>query len=209
MAQQPAPRRVLVVLGHARSAGLNHALVQVIHEELARRGAKTRFQDLLADGFDPVLRLEPDERHATRCTAQQDPLVHRYQEDVLWADAYVIVHPVWWFAPPAVLKGWVDRVLVHEVAIHQPAKGSPTPLLNGRRALLVQTFNAPSMVDRVLFGGIASRFWKRVVFPSTGIRWCGRVALFEVENLAAAVFEKHCARLRRAIGTLVQASAIR
>ncbi|HJP02253.1 MAG TPA: NAD(P)H-dependent oxidoreductase [Planctomycetota bacterium] len=92
--------RVLVVHGAGREHGLSARLVAEVVGELERRGAEYRLQDLLADGFDPVLRLGPDERHAPACSSADDPLAHRYQEEVRWAEALVLVHPGLLALPP-------------------------------------------------------------------------------------------------------------
>ena len=195
--------KALLVLGHGRTSGLGHHLLGVARETLTGLGVPHRVHDLLADEFDPRLRLAAGATHATACSAQEDPLVHRYQEDVRWADAYVVVHPVWWFAPPAILKGWVDRVLVDGVAIRQEATGPPAPLLGGRRALVVQTFNAARVIDRIHFRGIAGRFWQKVVFPSIGVEDVDLLALHDVEGLDGAVLRRFEAKLRRDVARLV------
>ena len=143
-----SPPRVLVVLGHGRRESLCHRICKTLRETLQAAGAEVRLHDLLADGFDPVLRLPEGARHAL--PEHATPLGRRYQQDVSWMDTLVIIHPVWWFAPPAILKGWVDQVLVDTVAIRQETPRSPRPLLKGRRALLIQTFNA-SRWQRFLF----------------------------------------------------------
>jgi len=196
---------VLVVLGHGRSSSLCHHLLDVVQTTLADHDVVYRTHDLLADGFDPCLRLSAEERHATACSVQEDALVHRYQQDVIWATAYVIVHPVWWFAPPAILKGWVDRVLVDGVAVQNPEAGPPQPLLGGRRALVVQTFNAARTVDKVLFRGLAEAFWKRAVYLPVGIRDHKRFAVYSSEALTPGKLKAHCARLGRAVETLIRA----
>jgi putative NADPH-quinone reductase len=173
-------------------------------EVLAARGAEVRLHDLLEDGFDPVLRLADDAPHAAECDPAQDPLTARYQEDVRWAEVLVVLHPVWWFAPPAILKGWIDRVLVHEVALRQRAGGAPLPLLDGRRALIVQTFNTKRAVDRALFLGFTGAFWKRVVFASVGITSVNRLALYEVERLDEPRLTRFEARLARAVELLLR-----
>lgn len=167
------------------------------------RGAEVRVHDLLADGFDPMLRLAPEERYATLPAGEVDPLVYRYGEDVRWAQAYVVVHPVWWFAPPAILKGWVDRVLVDGVAIHQPAAGPPEGLLDGRRALVVQTFNAPRAVDTLFMRNLSEVFWRRAVFGSIGVRQVKRVAFYGVEGISDVALATCERRLRRAVGALL------
>ena len=172
-------RRVVLVIGQARFESLCHRLLAAARSALEEGGSETRVHDLLADGFDPVLRLPPGE--AVARAELSTPLARRYQEDVTWMDALVVVHPVWWFAPPAILKGWVDQVLVRGIAFDQGGR-TPRPLLRGRRALLIQTFNAPRVVDRVLMRGLSEAFWRRAVFSSVGIRRVRRVAFHGVEG---------------------------
>lgn len=201
--QAPSAQKVLLVLGHGKPSGLCHHLLEAARQVLDEKGAACRVHDLLADGFDPILRLDPGEAHPTRRTSSGDRLLERYQEDVLWADAYIFIHPVWWFAPPAILKGWIDRVLIHEVAIRQRPPDSPEGLLSGRRALLVQTFNAQFTVDKLVMGGIAKQFWKRAVFASVGIKDFRRLAIYSANDLNEGKLEAHRQRLRRAAEQLV------
>lgn len=196
--------RVVLVLGHGRrEPSLCHHLARRLEEMLIEGGAQVRRQDLLADGFDPVLRLAREEAHATAVDPARDPLCARYQEDVRWATAFVFVHPVWWFAVPAILKGWIDRVLVDGVALEQHEGDPPKPRLAGRRALVVQTFNAAKAVEKVWFRGVSAFVWRRVVLPSVGIEDVRVEALFEVERLdgkALAAFER---RLERRVERLL------
>jgi NAD(P)H dehydrogenase (quinone) len=142
---------------------------------------EVRIQDLLADGFDPVLRIPGSAPHAL--PEHTTPLARRYQDDVRWMDGIVVIHPVWWFAPPAILKGWVDQVLVHGVAIEQRASGSPRPLLGGRRALLIQTFNCNRAIDRIVLRGMSESFWRRGVFLPVGILRVERLAFHGVDGM--------------------------
>ena len=41
-------------------------------------------------------------------------------EDLLWCDALIFVYPTWWYGLPAILKGWLDRVLLPGVAFTMP-----------------------------------------------------------------------------------------
>ena len=196
-------RRVLIVLGHGRTQSLCHHLLEVAREALSQRGAEVRVHDLLADGFDPCLRLARGERFATAPSAEADQLVERYCEDVRWAEAFLIVHPVWWFAPPAILKGWIDRVFVHTVAIHQPPQGPPEGILQSRRALVVQTFNAPKAVDTLWMRNLSAAFWKRAVFASVGVQEVERLAFYGVEGISPKELSACEKRLRRAVAALV------
>ncbi|MEW6071234.1 MAG: NAD(P)H-dependent oxidoreductase [Planctomycetota bacterium] len=199
----PLPHRVLLVLGSARRTGLGHHLAGVVREELARRGAEVRVHDLLADGFDPRLRLAEGERFARPPSPAEDPLAARYCEDVRWAEVYVLVHPVYWFAPPAILKGWIDRIFVHSVAVRQSEEGPPEGILTGRRALVVQTFGAAKIVDTIVFRSLAWAFWKRAVFFAVGIQDCDRVALYGVDGIAGKELAAGERRLRAAVERLL------
>lgn len=195
--------RVLLLHGGGRRSGLCRHLFEVARRALEARGAELRATDLLEDGFDPVLRLEEGQRHATACDPDREPLVARYQEDVRWADRLVIVHPVWWFAPPAILKGWVDRVLVDGVALEQREGEPPRGLLAGRRMLVVQTFNTNRAVARLAFGGAAGAFWKRIVGLPVGIERTKRLALYSVEALDEHRLRRFEQRVARALGALL------
>ena len=197
-------RRVLVVLGHGRTESLGHHLLGVVLESMRRAGAEHRLHDLLSDGFDPVLRLAPGARQALPPSAASDPLGQRYCEDVRWADRLIVIHPVWWFAPPAILKGWIDRILVHSVAVNQPGSGPPEGILQRYRALVVQTFNAPRAVDTLLMRNLSEAFWRRAVFASVGIRHSKRLALYGVEGLAPAELAAHERRLDRSVQALLE-----
>ena len=193
--------RCLIVLGHAKTSSLGHRIVSELRRSLDEQGGEVRVHDLLEDSFDPVLRLEAHEPYPALGDASES-LVARYREDVLWARLLVIVHPVWWFAPPAILKGWVDRVLVDGVALRQGRPGAPEPLLGGRRALVVQTFKATRDVDRGAMAGLAERFWTIGVFPSVGILRPRRLPLYRVESISPARLERFLRRLSRAVNLL-------
>ena len=58
--------------------------------------------DLYAEGFEPV--------------SGADAIVHRHRDEIASADGLVVVHPNWWGKPPAIMAGWLDRVIVPGVA---------------------------------------------------------------------------------------------
>lgn len=193
---------MVLVQASARPGGLGRHLGSVLRKALVAAGAEVREHDLIPDGFDPVLRLEEGQPHAVAVTAEEDPVCARYQADVRWASDLVVVHPVWWFAPPAVLKGWIDRVLVEGVALEQQPSGPPRGLLQGRRLLVVQTFQTHRALARLAFGGVAGSFWRRVVGLPTGIEQVTVLPLFGVLELGAGRLARYERRLVRAARAL-------
>jgi NAD(P)H dehydrogenase (quinone) len=191
--------RVLLVIGHGRRKSLCHHLLKRVEDQLTAAGIEHETQDLLADGFDPVLRLEEGQEAACKVDPEQDRLTAAYQSAVCRADGYIIVHPVWWFAPPAILKGWVDRVLVDGVAMRQPAGGPPEGILSGRRALVLQTFNVDRIIDKVVFGSISRRFWRRAVFFPVGISKTSYFPVYAASTLNETTIQRVEGRLKKAV----------
>ncbi|BDH57693.1 hypothetical protein MTP03_26320 [Tsukamurella sp. PLM1] len=106
-------RRALWVFAHPSGESLNAALRDAGVAELRRAGWSVDVDDLYAEGFDPVL---VDEGGAD---------VRREQRRLLDADLLILQYPLWWYGPPAMLKGWIDRVFERGFAydVADPATG--------------------------------------------------------------------------------------
>jgi len=63
------------------------------------------YHDLYVEKFDPLLNEEEIPR-----AAELPPVIAQHCAEIAAADGYIIVHPNWWAMPPAILKGWLDRV---------------------------------------------------------------------------------------------------
>jgi NAD(P)H dehydrogenase (quinone) len=154
---------VLVVLGHQRAGSFCHAIAAAAMDELRAAGREIVYHDLYAEGFDPIL---PHDEIAKGC--QLDATVARHCREVLEADAYVVVHPNWWAMPPAVLKGWIDRVFRQGVTYEFGPQGV-IGKLNGKRAIVFTTSNTPREDELRLFGDPLENLWKTCVFGFCGV----------------------------------------
>lgn len=165
--------RALVVLAHPRPGSLNHAVADRVADALREAGLHVDLHDLCAEGFDPVLR--PEETWTAGMSAAAvldrttDPLVRRHRELVSRADLLVAVHPNWWGKPPAVMAGWLDRVLVPGVAYAlDDAGGLPRPLLGLRGLLVVNTSDTPAEREAEQYGDPLDAIWRRCLAPYLG-----------------------------------------
>lgn len=134
----------LVILAHPRSGSLNHALAERIVHVLREGGVVVRFHDLYAEGFDPLLRDAEAFTVADAATGiftrGADHLLYQHRKELIEASILVVVHPNWWGKPPAIMAGWMDRVLVPGVAYElDVAGGVPTSLLSLRSIVVVNT----------------------------------------------------------------------
>jgi NAD(P)H dehydrogenase (quinone) len=159
----------LVILAHPDPASLNHALAAAAAGELAGLGFDVRLHDLYAEGFDPLLPAAEIPSDGT-----VDPEVAAHCAELAAADAIIIVHPNWWGQPPAVLKGWVDRVVRPGVAYAfdegDGGEGVPRGLLRARCAVVLNTSNTPGPREEAAFGDPLERLWRDCIFDLCGVR---------------------------------------
>lgn len=110
--------RALIVYCHPKETSFTAAVRETVLERLRFAGAEIRVIDLYRRNFAPVLSGEEldiyEDTPANRVPVAQDV------EDVLWCDALIFVYPTWWYGLPAMLKGWLDRVLLPDVAFLMP-----------------------------------------------------------------------------------------
>lgn len=160
--------RILVVVAHPNPASFNHALAQTTAAALRAKGHDVQLQDLYADGFDPLM---PAAEFAKDAPLPSD--IARRCAELSAADGLVIVHPNWWGQPPAILKGWLDRVVrpgvAYEFRIRSDGKPGPVGLLKLQGALVLNTGNTPLEVERAVYGDPLENLWRTCVFGLCGI----------------------------------------
>jgi NAD(P)H dehydrogenase (quinone) len=154
---------VVVIIGHQKQGSFCHAIAATAIEELEVAGHEVVYHDLYAEHFDPIL------PHAEYPRGEiLDPLVARHCREVAAADGYLIVHPNWWAMPPAILKGWLDRVWRQGV-VYQFGPNGVESFVAGRRAVVFTTSNTPRDDELRLYGDPLENLWKACVFNFVGI----------------------------------------
>lgn len=161
--------KMLVILGHPNPDSLNHAIAANVCDCLRANGHSVVFHDLCAEAFDPIL----PKHEIPEDGAIADEIRH-HCEALRSADGIVIVHPNWWGQPPAILKGWVDRVFRAGVAYRfeeaDGGEGIPIGLLNARAAIVFNTSNTPDAREKTAFGDPLEALWKRCIFDLCGVK---------------------------------------
>lgn len=159
----------LLVVAHPAKSSFSHAMAEVAQEVLVRRGYSCTLHDLYAQGFNPV---QPVPESAN--TLSDDPLVEQHCHDLSAADLIAVFHPNWWSQPPAILKGWIDRVFRLGTAYAYPDgvgfDGVPLGLLRARQALVFNTSNTPPAREASVFGDPLESLWRTSVFALCGVQ---------------------------------------
>ncbi len=135
--------RLLVVYCHPCPESFSAALRDVAMAEATKAGHDVRLIDLYASGFDPV--MSADERRRYHDAGVNEEPVAEQLAHLRWCEGLVFIHPTWWYGPPAMLKGWIDRVWIPHATFEMPKPGKPIGriLTNIRLIGVVTTLGSP------------------------------------------------------------------
>lgn len=217
---------ILIVFAHPEPRSLNGSLKHFAVQHLQAQGHAVQVSALYAmrwkpvvdaaDSLDAAHRERFNASHASRLayeTGRQSPDIAAEQDKLRWADAVILQFPLWWYAMPAILKGWVDRVWAYGfgygVGEHSETHwgdrfGEGT--LAGKRAMLVVTA-----------GGWASHYTPRgvngpiddLLFPIQhgvlfypGFDVLPPFVLYRTDKVDDAAFASACQQLGRRLDAL-------
>jgi NAD(P)H dehydrogenase (quinone) len=135
--------KMLIVYCHPLEASFCAALRDRVILALTAASHTIKVLDLYATGFDPVLSAQ--ERLDYHTPEVNERLVGEHLELLRWCEGLVFVYPTWWYGPPAMLKGWLDRVWIPHAAFEMPQPMQPIGriLTNIRFIAAVSTLGSP------------------------------------------------------------------
>ncbi|MGW7515231.1 NAD(P)H-dependent oxidoreductase [Streptomyces sp. NPDC054796] len=223
--------RILWIFAHPERRSLNGSLLDDGLRALSAQGHESRVSDLYRMGWKPVLDAAdlggtPEDggrllvgaaqERAYRAEALADD-IRAEQEKIAWADALVFQFPLWWHGPPAILKGWFDRVLVQGLAFGlRSPEGRALRYgdggLAGKRAMVVTTVGARASgfgprgvhghVDEVLFPLLHGTFWY------TGMPSVPPFVVYGADRLTATGYQEYADELRARLRDLPTAATL-
>lgn len=166
--------KISVILGHPYKGSFNAAIAQTVISALKNNGHIVMFHDLCQENFNPILT-----NSELISDISEDDLVACHQQEIKDADGIIIIHPNWWGQPPAILKGWIDRVLRENIA-YTFAKGDsggglPIGLLKAKVGLVFNTSNTSEERENIVFGDPLQRIWKDCIFDFCGVTVFDRI----------------------------------
>ncbi len=131
-----------ILLAHPNCQSFNHAVCNAFIEGLEQTGAVYELNDLYASGFNPVMAGDDFNQFNDQGEMPADILAE--QAKINSADCLALIYPVWWNEAPAILKGWLDRVLSKGYAYDITPEGKFTPLLKLKKLLIFNTADNPA-----------------------------------------------------------------
>ncbi|MER7761627.1 NAD(P)H oxidoreductase [Streptomyces sp. NPDC097619] len=121
--------RTLLIVGHPRPDSLTSQVAALARRRLEAAGDAVDLLDLYAEDFDPRLTTADEPEWGNRDKRYSED-THAHMRRFEEADQVIVVFPVWWFGPPAIVKGWIDRVWNYGFAY-----GASRRRLSGKRIL--------------------------------------------------------------------------
>ena len=171
-------KHILLLLGNPDKSGLGGKLTDAYEKSATEAGhTVTRF-NIGEMQFDPIL------HNGYRAIQALEPDLVRFQEVLKAADHFVIVHPIWFYGMPGILKCLFDRAWLPGSAFRyiKMKDGTRTMfwhrLYRGKTARIIVTGGAPSLVTRLLPGSVTTQLkWGILWFAgfSTSVTWFGSV----------------------------------
>lgn len=160
--------KVLIILGHPNKKSFNHSIAEICREQIEANGHIVFFHDLYAEKFDPIHQIE-------NVNSDINDNIKSHCSHLKSCDAIIVIHPNWWGQPPAIIKGWIDRILLPGVAydfeLNDKGDHSLIGLLKAKDGLILNTSNLPNNMEN----DVLDLIWKNNVLNICGINDVKRI----------------------------------
>ena len=195
--------RLLFVHANPVPESFGAALCRAAVEAAREAGHDVRLIDLHEDGFDPVMGAEERRGYTGEGPVPADLVPH--VGALQWAEGVILVYPTWWYAQPAILKGWMDRVWRPGIAFTLRTPNAPLrgALTNVRLVGAITTFGSAWWFWTFLMGApgrkIVLRGLRYCTAPRTRTLWIG---LHEMDSQTDTTRRRHLDRVRARIARI-------
>jgi NAD(P)H dehydrogenase (quinone) len=183
---------ILLINGHPNPHSFSAAL-SAAYEESARSQVQVERLDLRELSFDLVL------RHGYAQPQPLEPDLVRAAEAITRASHVVWFFPCWWNAPPALVKGFIDRVFTPGYAFRYHDRGQlPEKLLRGRSARLVTSMDSPRLWQWLVNGSALETSFTRSTLRFVGFSPVRRNVYYSAHAMDARARERALEDMRNA-----------
>ena len=155
--------KIFIVYSHYNEKSFNNAIKDTFIKKATEEGHTIDLVDLYKEKFDPVF-----------CGQEPDAEVIDHRTRIENSDVIVLIAPIWNFRMPAILEGWIDKVLAPPWAFTFMKLlgnyGYPLGNLKNKKAIIFCSYGSPRMAITTFFLNLPIRRLKRGVFHICGIR---------------------------------------
>lgn len=179
--------KILMITAHPSTMGHTHQISQAYKEEKEKLGAEIHLYDLYKTKHQlPFLSFED-----TRAWPNTQAIKH-FQDEIIWAEEIVFIHPVWWSGMPAILKNWLDSILQTKFA-YRYENGKKVTMLDGRTVKIFSTSGGPAWIYHIFFAPFRLTWTKYILdfcgMETSDFKVCGHMAFPNREENFAIFLE--------------------
>lgn len=187
-------KKVLIINGHPDKESFNYALSNAYITGLKKSDAEYKIINIRELDFNPNLQF------GYRKRTELEPDLLEAQEKLKWADHLVWIYPVWWGSVPAIMKGFLDRVLLPGFAFKK-REGSVwwDKFFTGKTARLICTLDQPPWFYTLINGRPSHHAMKRLTMNFIGVRKV-RITTIGPLRLSKDSFRQKCIEKVQALG---------
>lgn len=160
--------KATIILAHPWHGSFNKVIMDTTVKQLKNRKKEYQIIDLNKENFDPVLR--ESELALYLKGESKDELVKMYQLMLKDSDEVVFIFPIWWFDLPAILKGFIDKVMLKNYAYTEGKYGLNGLLTNIKATTVITTSEVPTWYLKYLVGNPIKRSFIQGTLKGIGLK---------------------------------------
>lgn len=158
-------KRILIINGHPDKESYNYALSQAYRNGASRTNAEIKEINIRELHFSPNLKF------GYRKRTELEPDLLKAQEKLKWANHIIWVYPIWWGSVPAIMKGFLDRVLLPGFAFNKrPNSLWWDKLFTGKTARIICTLDQPGWYYKLVYGKPSHNAMKKLTLNYIGVK---------------------------------------
>jgi len=158
-------RRIMIVVGHPENNTFCEALAKAYKDGATGAGHEARLFSLAEMQFDPIL------HHGYRREQPLEPDLRAAYEYLTYCDHLVLIFPLWCGDMPALLKGFIERILQPDLMARAGTENEMNwSLFSNKSARIVMTMGMPVSIYRFWYRGHALKLLTRNILNFIGIR---------------------------------------
>jgi NAD(P)H dehydrogenase (quinone) len=183
---------MLIIYTHPNHKSLSYSFLQEVIQGSRENAAikEIKVLDLYEEQFNPVLVFNENKR---RRDMHADPLLVKYRDQLTWADKIVLVYPIWWGRPPAMLMGYIDQMFASGFAYKDNGGMLPEGLLKGKSVVCISSMKGPTLYPLYWLYNAHKVLMRKALFNYVGIK---KVKFFEFGSMESPK-GKHAQKLQR------------
>tara|TARA_R100000005_G_C4997297_1_gene204021 strand:+ start:2376 stop:2960 length:585 start_codon:yes stop_codon:yes gene_type:complete len=158
-------KKTLIINGHPDKESFSFGISEAYKKGARKSGVEIKEINIRELNFNPNLQF------GYRKRTELEPDLLDAQSKLEWADHLVWVYPVWWSSVPAIMKGFLDRVLLPGFAFSKREKSLLcSPRLNGKTARIICTMDQPTWYYKLIYRGPSHNAMKRGTLKFIGVK---------------------------------------